>query len=50
MNLSKYNKLWIALAGAGVQLVLTYFPTEPWVPILIAFLTAVGVYQVPNKQ
>lgn len=49
MNLSKYNKLWLALAGATVQLALAYFPTEPWVPVLAAFLTALGVYQVENK-
>ncbi len=49
MNLSKYNKLWIALAGAAVQLLTVYFPTEPWVPIVIAFLTAVGVYTAKNQ-
>lgn len=45
----QYNKLWIALIGAGVQLVSIYFPTAEWVPVLIAFLTAIGVFQVPNK-
>ena len=49
MNLAKYNKLWVALAGAAIQLVLIYFPTEPWVPVLLAFATALGVRQVPNK-
>lgn len=48
MNLSKYNKLWVALVGTIVQLLTIYFGDAQWLPVIVAFLTAVGVYQVKN--
>lgn len=47
-NLGKYNKFWIALIGAAVSLITIYFAGEPWVVVVVNFLTAVGVYTVPN--
>lgn len=48
-NLAKYNKLWVALVGAGVQLLTIYFGSAEWLPVVVAFLTAAGVYQVKNE-
>lgn len=44
----QYNKLWIALLGAIVTTLTVYFPSEQWVTMLVTFLTALGVYSVPN--
>lgn len=48
-SMSKYNKLWVALAGAVVTVLVTFFSDNQVVHNLIPFLTAIGVYQVPNK-
>lgn len=47
--MSKYAKFITAFAG-GVVLVLTslYGANTPWVTTIIAVLTALGVFQVPN--
>lgn len=50
-DLSKYNKLWVALAGALVQGLGLYFGVDsvPYV-ITVSLLTAVGVYGVTNAK
>ena len=48
-SLAKYNKLWIALLGAVVNLLVVYFAGAEWVNILVSFLTAIGVYSVRNE-
>lgn len=48
--LTKYNKFLVAFIGAILQLVTIYFGTQPWIPVLIAFLAAIGVYIVPNTS
>jgi hypothetical protein len=55
---SKYNKLWVALLGGLMQIALALpslldsgaVPAQwvPWVRVLVAVLTAAGVYGVPN--
>lgn len=49
MSLGKYSKFWIALIGALVALLTIYFGAQPWLPILVNFLTAIGVYYAPNR-
>lgn len=47
---NRYNKLWVALAGALVVGLSSYFgPDAQWVQTVIAVLTALGVYAAPNK-
>lgn len=52
MNLGKYNKLIVAVIGGAVQLASLYYgqDTPSWINTLIAIATALGVYQVPNKN
>lgn len=47
----KYNKLWVALAGAAVQGVGLYFGIDsvPYV-MVVSTVTALGVYAAPNKK
>ena len=45
---NKYRKFFVALLGAVVQVVVSTFPDQEWVQVLVALLTAFGVYQVPN--
>lgn len=48
-NLGKYNKFWLALAGAIITVAVDYFsPSAEWLSQLIPFLTAIGVYNVRN--
>jgi hypothetical protein len=47
----KYNKFWVALGAfiaQVVQLNVIPEPYIPWVTAIIAALTALGVYQIPN--
>jgi hypothetical protein len=47
-----FHKTLVALAGVVAQIIaLGLVPTkyEPWVAVVVALLTAFGVYQVPNK-
>lgn len=48
--ITKYNKFIIAIVGAIVALVTIYFGAQPWVPVLVNFLTAIGVYAAPNRS
>lgn len=50
MNLGRYAKFWTALVGFVVSLLSIYFNNAEWLPALIAFLTALGVYAVPNEE
>ncbi len=50
MNLSRYNKLWVALVGAVVTALVTYYGKNQAVQSLVPFLTAIGVYTTPNKE
>lgn len=50
-EIQRYNKLLAAVAGAGAQfLTLTAGCTDPRVHGLVAIVTAVVVYLVPNKE
>jgi hypothetical protein len=49
-NPGKYQKFWIALAGFAITTLTTYFPDASWLTPLTAFLTAIGVLQIPNKK
>lgn len=48
--MSKYNKLLVALVGAVVTVLVNYYSDNALIQNLIPFLTALGVYQVRNKQ
>lgn len=48
-TIQKYNKLIVALVGALVQGIALYYGSPEWLNLLIPFLTAAGVYQIPNK-
>lgn len=48
--MEKYNKFIIALVGAAVAAASVLFSDAEWLPIVVSFLTAIGVYQVPNKS
>jgi hypothetical protein len=46
----KYTKFWVALSGFVLALFTTYFPTAEWVTPFTAFLTAIGVFALPNVR
>lgn len=49
--MDKYNKFWVAAAGAAVIVLTRHFGLENiYVMDLITVLTALGVYAVPNAQ
>lgn len=51
MDLQRFNKFWIALAGALGQVILL-FPNSQYSRIsqvILGVLTALGVYAIPNK-
>lgn len=48
--MSKYSKFLLAIAGAVANVVYIQYGSNHWVVTAIAVLTALGVYQVPNKK
>jgi hypothetical protein len=47
--LGKLAKLWVALGGTVLTTVLTLYPSAAtWAPAVVAGITAVLVYIVPN--
>lgn len=48
-KLASYNKLIVALIGAIVTVVVQFYGGNNVVQIVVSVLTALGVYQVPNK-
>lgn len=48
--MQKYNKFITALVGATVTAVSIYFDSPEWLQIVVPALTALGVYQIPNKK
>lgn len=51
--MTKYRKLIAALVGAAttaVGLGLLPSPADQWLAVVVAFLTAYGVYAVPNAE
>lgn len=50
MDLSRYRKFAVALAGAAVIIVTTLWADSPWATVVVAIAAALGVYQVPNQQ
>jgi type IV secretory pathway VirB2 component (pilin) len=50
-NMGKYNKFIVAIVGGVVSGLNLYFGdgNPEWVGMLVAIVTALGVYQVPNK-
>lgn len=50
MNLAKYRKFLVALIGAAVSVASVMFTDTTWLPPVVSLLTALGVYQVPNKK
>lgn len=47
---TKYDKFLLALVGAVAQVVQTQYGANHVVQVVLAVLTALGVYYVPNKQ
>ena len=51
MSVATSRKFYIALIGFALTLVQLYIqPVPDWYGPLVAFLTAAGVYSVPNKK
>lgn len=53
MNLAHVRKALVAFLtalGVAVSLNLLPEPAAAWVPVLVAFLGAFGVYAVPNEE
>lgn len=49
--MSKYNKLWIALAGGVVAILVQLLGQDNvYTQTAVSLLTAWGVYQVPNTK
>jgi FtsH-binding integral membrane protein len=48
-KLQPYNKLIVALLGAVVTVVVQFYADNSAVQVVVAVLTALGVYQVPNR-
>lgn len=48
-NPGSYAKFYVALTGAFVALLTAYFGDAQWLPILVSFLTAIGVYVKENN-
>lgn len=48
LNLGRYNKFLVAVAGVGLAALTTYFPHVSWEPTVVMALSALGVYQTPN--
>lgn len=46
---SQYSKFIVALLGAAVTVAVQFYGTNQYVQVAVAFLTALGVYQVSNK-
>lgn len=49
-KLAPYNKFLIALLGAVITTVVQFYGTNQYVVMAVTLLTALGVYQVPNKN
>lgn len=50
MQLAKYNKLIVAVVGGLVTFASLYFNSPDWLSGVTIALTALGVYQAPNKK
>jgi len=48
-KLQPYSKFLVALVGAVAQVAAEYYGNNQYVVLALAFLTALGVYQVRNK-
>lgn len=49
-KLAPYSKFIIALVGAVVTVVAQFYGANAAVQVVVAVLTALGVYQVPNAD
>lgn len=48
-SLTAYNKFYVAVAGAAIQLLTAFVPHNSAATLVIAVLTALGVYVTPNQ-
>lgn len=49
-KLAPYNKLIVALVGAVVTVLVQFYGNNAALQVVVAVLTAAGVYQVRNKE
>lgn len=49
LNLQKYNKAFVAVAGLIATVLVQIFGKNPDVQVVVSLLTAAGVHLVPNK-
>lgn len=49
-RLQPYNKFLIALLGAVLTTIAQFYGDNTYVVMILSLLTALGVYQVPNKR
>ncbi len=50
MNLSRYSKFIVALAGVALSALSYYFSDASWLPFVIQAAAALGVFQVKNTK
>lgn len=48
--MQRYNKFIVAIVGAVVTFVTLAFNSPEWLSSVVPLLTALGVYQVKNRQ
>lgn len=48
-DLKPYNKFLLALLIAVINVAVAFYGNNPYIQAAVPFLTAVGVYSVPNK-
>lgn len=46
----RYRKFYIALSTAALSWVATSWPEAEWLPVVIQFGGAIGVFRVPNQK
>lgn len=50
VNPERYRKFYIALATAVLSWLATGWPDATWLPIVIQFAGAIGVFGIPNQK
>lgn len=48
-NIGAYSKFIVAVLGAVASSLATYYPSRPWVPVVLSVCAAVSVLLVPNQ-
>jgi hypothetical protein len=47
----RYRKFWVCVVGAGISILTILFgPDNPYLVVLVEFLTLMGVFAAPNDR